>query len=140
MRYTVSRVNCDVWYQSKGKEQPVEVVRADKDPDDHGMFKPTFPSEWWVPSQALHPQLEAENAFTKNTAGAEFVRIPLFSYKTPTKDLETLFATGVQAGLMAMGLLPLNRVIDRVHLVIGDVYDASDQYQVWIGLGFQLSP
>ena len=79
--------------------------------------------------------------WNKPNQGEEYIRIPLFSYRTTTKDLTDLFSVGLHlmSTVMSHSTVDAQR-IDRAHIVVGNVYDAEPDkgFQVWIGIAFHL--
>jgi hypothetical protein len=91
--------------------------------------------EFWVPQGPLFPAVE----WTVSKAG-DFVRVPVFAYKTSFPSLAHIFGLGVQVGLAALADLR-NRTGDvpiGVLLVLGhectDLRPAEERFRCYVGL------
>jgi hypothetical protein len=124
--------------QLESGQQPTMFLR---EPPDEKYGKTTARNgRWYVLNTVVgHPE---GIRWSRPIQGEEYIRIPLYSYTTNDKSLESLFSVGLH--LMASVLSHVTvevQNIEKAHIVVGTVYDGgSDKgYQVWIGIAFECS-
>ena len=144
MEITMHRHACSE--ELKSEQQPAAFLR---EPATHeyvnasGHNTEVRAGQWYVLNNVVGHSDGLK--FNIPVQGQEKIRIPLFSYGTASKRLDDLLATAVHltATIIATAQLPRSTVTavsasERLHVVVGEVYDTGEGYQIWIGFAFRV--
>jgi len=135
----------DVSQQVAERQPPVLLFKRSL-PGDDGMrriipsaAKLTNSEPWWILQHRLPGDGQPHWAIDKSST---HVRIPLFDYTLADPASETLVHFGAQTGALAMALVPRDKPVSRLLIVIGNVFlrpDNGPGYQVWAGYALCLN-
>jgi len=138
MRITTDVIDCGGFYGGRG--QPMYVVEADR-PEHRQLVAalPVYHGEWWTLDCALEMNDGQRISWAKNTVGAKWIRIPMYSYNFKKEGAAVLPLLGFEMCTWLMRGVPSDKRLERVHLVAGSsIYELADERcQTWIGVGFQ---
>lgn len=134
----------DVSRQVSERQQPVMMLKREL-PGNDGVrriipsaAKLTSSEPWWILQHRLPGDKQPHWALDKSSS---HVRVPLFDYILGDPAIETLVHFGAQTGALAAAMVPRDKPVRKLLVVIGNVFqrpDNSPGYQVWAGYAFCL--
>lgn len=145
---TVGFVPCEEFLQ-RG-EQPTVMYRRERDREADGgrgftAAKVGYGDAWYVVSKAVSVEGDpsmfrlAEPPDVAKVQHEELVRIPLFRYVVPGRDLRLVYGFAAQIGAAAALSLPSGKQVLQLHLALGDVRDrpADNECEFYFGIAFR---
>lgn len=151
MIHTVGLVPCSQSLTTG--EQPVAIYRRERDrPKDGGKgftaAAVAYGDVWYVATKSVDVEndqagfREVDPPELAKVHHEDFVRIPLFRYYTPQRDLRYMYGMAAQIGAAAREALPPVHKVLQLHLALGEVFDRpeANQLEFYLGIAFRCLP
>ncbi len=94
---------------------------------------------WFVPVSPLAD--EVENLEWSDTHTGDFVRVPVFAYRTKERAIASIWGTGLQFGMRALDGLRrcVQTPVESCTLVLGhECHDTNDAFRCYVGMAFKM--